>query len=304
MLRPGGRIGISDVVAEDRLAADERAERGQLRRLHRRRPLARRVRGGPRSGRASRTSASRSPTRSRTGCTARSSRRRSRSSPSGAGGCPSCNQPAARAEPLRPSSLGDWDVRMCRGAIMVDAETSGALGQVGIALAFGLAIMTMIYAVGHVSGAHFNPAVTVAFALTRHFPWPRAAAYVVTQLAAAIAAAAAPPRLSRRRRRDRAHGACGLRRAVLPLRARAHVLPDVRDHGRCDRHEGRRRGRRSRDRRHRCARGARRRADLRRLDESRPLVRPSGRRGRAWLALDLPRRPCCWAPRSAPSPTS
>ncbi len=75
------------------------------------------------------------------------------------------------------------------GAIMVDAET-GRLGQVGIALAFGLAIMTMIYAIGHVSGAHFNPAVTVAFALTRHFPWSRAAAYVVTQLAAAIAAAA------------------------------------------------------------------------------------------------------------------
>ena len=50
--------------------------------------------------------------------------------------------------------------------------------------------MTMIYAIGHVSGAHFNPAVTVAFALTRHFPWSRAAAYVATQLAAAIAAAA------------------------------------------------------------------------------------------------------------------
>lgn len=75
------------------------------------------------------------------------------------------------------------------GAIMVDAET-GRLGQVGIALAFGLAIMTMIYAIGHVSGAHFNPAVTAAFALTRHFPWSRAGAYVVTQLAAAIAAAA------------------------------------------------------------------------------------------------------------------
>jgi len=74
------------------------------------------------------------------------------------------------------------------GAIMVEADTQ-ALGQVGIALTFGLVIMAMIYAVGHVSGAHFNPAVTVAFALTRHFPWSRAAAYVVVQLAAAIAAA-------------------------------------------------------------------------------------------------------------------
>jgi len=75
------------------------------------------------------------------------------------------------------------------GAIMVDAETQ-ALGQVGIALTFGLVIMAMIYAVGHVSGAHFNPAVTVAFALTRHFPWSRAAAYIGAQLVAAIAAAA------------------------------------------------------------------------------------------------------------------
>lgn len=75
------------------------------------------------------------------------------------------------------------------GAIMVDSETQ-ALGHLGVALSFGLVIMVMIYAVGHVSGAHFNPAVTVAFALTRHFPWSRAAAYIATQVAAAVAAAA------------------------------------------------------------------------------------------------------------------
>ena len=45
-----------------------------------------------------------------------------------------------------------------------------ALGHLGIAITFGLVIMVMIYAVGHVSGAHFNPAVTFAFALARHFP--------------------------------------------------------------------------------------------------------------------------------------
>jgi len=49
--------------------------------------------------------------------------------------------------------------------------------------------MVMIYAVGHISGAHFNGAVTFAFALTRHFPWPRAAGYWLAQLTGAIVAA-------------------------------------------------------------------------------------------------------------------
>jgi aquaporin NIP len=75
------------------------------------------------------------------------------------------------------------------GAIMVDARTH-ALGHVGVAIAFGLVIMVMIYAVGHVSGAHFNPAVSFAFALTRHFPWPRVAAYWLAQAAGALIAAA------------------------------------------------------------------------------------------------------------------
>jgi aquaporin NIP len=74
------------------------------------------------------------------------------------------------------------------GAIMVDAKT-GALGHVGVAITFGLVIMVMIYAVGHISGAHFNPAVTFAFALSRHFPWPRVAVYWSAQLAGALVAA-------------------------------------------------------------------------------------------------------------------
>ena len=75
------------------------------------------------------------------------------------------------------------------GAIMVDAKT-GELGHVGVAITFGLVIMAMIYAVGHISGAHFNPAVTFAFALSRHFPWPRLLGYWGAQLAGALAAAA------------------------------------------------------------------------------------------------------------------
>jgi len=75
------------------------------------------------------------------------------------------------------------------GAIVVDAKT-GALGHIGVAFSFGLVIMVMIYALGHISGAHFNPAVTFTFALTRHFPWTRTVAYWTAQLAGALLAAA------------------------------------------------------------------------------------------------------------------
>jgi aquaporin NIP len=75
------------------------------------------------------------------------------------------------------------------GGIMVDARTH-ALGHVGVAISFGLVIMVMIYAVGHLSGAHFNPAVSFAFALSRHFPWTRALGYWTAQLLGALTAAA------------------------------------------------------------------------------------------------------------------
>ena len=64
---------------------------------------------------------------------------------------------------------------------MVDAKTA-ALGHVGVAISFGLVIMAMIYAFGHISGAHLNPAVSFAFALTRHFPSRRVAGYWLAQV--------------------------------------------------------------------------------------------------------------------------
>ena len=75
------------------------------------------------------------------------------------------------------------------GAIMVDDKTH-QLGHVGVAIAFGLVIMVMIYAVGHISGAHFNPAVSFAFALTRHFSWTRLLSYWAAQVLGALIAAA------------------------------------------------------------------------------------------------------------------
>ncbi len=75
------------------------------------------------------------------------------------------------------------------GAIVANQRYGGTLGVVGIALVFGLVIMVMVYATGHLSGAHINPAVTIAFTLTRHFPAREAAAYVGAQVAGTTAAA-------------------------------------------------------------------------------------------------------------------
>jgi aquaporin NIP len=74
------------------------------------------------------------------------------------------------------------------GAIVANTR-GGSLGTVGIALVFGLVIMAMVYATGHLSGAHINPAVTLAFTLTRHFPAREAGVYIAAQLVGAIAAA-------------------------------------------------------------------------------------------------------------------
>ena len=75
------------------------------------------------------------------------------------------------------------------GAIVTEAQHPGSLGTIGIALVFGLIVMAMVYATGHLSGAHLNPAVTVAFVLTRHFPRIEALAYLAAQFAGALAAA-------------------------------------------------------------------------------------------------------------------
>ncbi|MEI2777002.1 MAG: aquaporin Z [Tetrasphaera sp.] len=65
------------------------------------------------------------------------------------------------------------------------------IGFVGVALAFGLTVLTMAYAVGHVSGGHFNPAVTIGLAVGKRFPWKDVPAYIVTQVVAGFVAGAA-----------------------------------------------------------------------------------------------------------------
>src|SRR6188472_1107275 len=76
------------------------------------------------------------------------------------------------------------------GSIIANEVYDGVLGAVGVSLVFGLVIMAMVYATGHLSGAHLNPAVTLAFALTRHFPRREALAYIAAQVLGALAAAA------------------------------------------------------------------------------------------------------------------
>lgn len=75
------------------------------------------------------------------------------------------------------------------GAIMVNAISGGQVTHVGVGLVFGLVIAAMIYATGHLSGAHLNPAVTLGFVLARHFPLRRMAAYWLAQCIGALAAA-------------------------------------------------------------------------------------------------------------------
>jgi aquaporin Z len=65
------------------------------------------------------------------------------------------------------------------------------IGFVGVALAFGLTVLTMAYAFGHISGGHFNPAVTLGAAAAGRFAWRDVASYIVTQVVAAVVAAAA-----------------------------------------------------------------------------------------------------------------
>jgi len=65
------------------------------------------------------------------------------------------------------------------------------IGFVGVSLAFGLTVLTMAYAVGHMSGGHFNPAITIGLATARRFGWKEVGPYIVTQVLAALAASAA-----------------------------------------------------------------------------------------------------------------
>jgi len=85
--------------------------------------------------------------------------------------------------------LGTFILVFCgTGAVIIDEVTHGAVTHVGVAVTFGLIVMAMIYSLGEISGAHFNPAVTIAFAAGNLFKWREVLPYIISQLSGAVIA--------------------------------------------------------------------------------------------------------------------
>jgi len=85
--------------------------------------------------------------------------------------------------------IGTFALVFCgAGAMTIDEVTRGGVSHVGVALTFGLVVMAMIYALGDKSGAHINPAVTIAFACSRFFSWKQTTPYILSQCSGALAA--------------------------------------------------------------------------------------------------------------------
>ncbi len=76
----------------------------------------------------------------------------------------------------------------CGAAVMAATFPQTGIGFVGVALAFGLTVMTMAFAIGHISGCHLNPAVTVGLAVAKRFPWNNVLAYIAVQVLGAMVA--------------------------------------------------------------------------------------------------------------------
>ena len=77
----------------------------------------------------------------------------------------------------------------CGSAVLSAAFPTVGIGLLGVALAFGLTVLTMAYAIGHISGCHLNPAVSVGLAVGRRFPTSELPAYIVAQLIGGLAGA-------------------------------------------------------------------------------------------------------------------
>lgn len=77
----------------------------------------------------------------------------------------------------------------CGSAVIAASVTDAGIGMLGVAIAFGLTVITMAYAIGHISGCHLNPAVSIGLAVAKRFRISELPAYISAQLAGAIAGA-------------------------------------------------------------------------------------------------------------------
>jgi len=85
--------------------------------------------------------------------------------------------------------IGTFTLVFCgTGAMTINEVTAGGVTHVGIAITWGLIVMAMIYSFGEISGAHFNPAVTIGFAYAKKFEWKEVPKYIVAQCIGAIIA--------------------------------------------------------------------------------------------------------------------
>ncbi|OJW30597.1 MAG: aquaporin [Sphingobacteriales bacterium 46-32] len=85
--------------------------------------------------------------------------------------------------------LGTFALVFCgTGAIVINQETNGSVSHVGIAITFGLIVMAMIYTFGDISGAHLNPAVTIAFTIAGRFKVGEILPYILSQIVGAFLA--------------------------------------------------------------------------------------------------------------------
>lgn len=85
--------------------------------------------------------------------------------------------------------IGTFALVFCgTGAIVINQQSNGAVTHVGIAITFGLIVMSMIYSLGNISGAHLNPAVSIAFTFAGRFSAKQLPGYIAAQLAGALLA--------------------------------------------------------------------------------------------------------------------
>ena len=85
--------------------------------------------------------------------------------------------------------IGTFSLVFCgTGAMTINEITGGDVSHVGVAITWGLIVMAMIYAFGEISGAHFNPAVTIAFAYAKKFEWKEVPKYILAQIVGAVLA--------------------------------------------------------------------------------------------------------------------